>query len=616
MINWGEKLEEKIRMLPDSPGCYLMKDASGEIIYVGKAVNLKNRVRSYFRDTAHTPKVAAMIAHIDDFDVLLCETNLEALILECNLIKLHKPYYNILLKDDKHYPYLKVDMRQPFPRLELCRKMEKDGAKYFGPYIGANAVRQVIEAVRDVFPIRSCKQVLPPKNPKRPCMNYDIGRCLAPCAGKCTEETYREMMEGVLSFLGGDYDSVLKKLKKDMEEAAAALRFEKAAAIRDKIRDVQGLMERQIALRTDRSEQDLIALAQDGLDAMIQLLYVRGGRMVGGDHFALPREGGEEPGEVIASFLTQYYEQAGLIPRNVLCQTLPEGAAEQLELWLREKKGSAVTVATPQRGEKHELVLLAEKNARDALMKRNARRTIHEERTVEAAKNLGKILGMDKYPRRIEGYDISNTQGVQSVAAMVVFIDGEPARKEYRHFRIRTVEGANDFASLYETLSRRYAHAAREKEEGAAEGKFTDLPELILIDGGPQQLRFARQAILDLGMEPPAMFGLAERLEEIWLPDAEEPILLDHRTPELQLVQRVRNEAHRFGIIHHRTLRGKASIHSQLEDIPGVGPARRKALLKAFGSLKAIRAADTETLAAVPGMNRAAAEAVRAWAEK
>ncbi len=616
MINWGEKLEEKIRMLPDSPGCYLMKDASGEIIYVGKAVNLKNRVRSYFRDTAHTPKVAAMIAHIDDFDVLLCETNLEALILECNLIKLHKPYYNILLKDDKHYPYLKVDMRQPFPRLELCRKMEKDGAKYFGPYIGANAVRQVIEAVRDVFPIRSCKQVLPPKNPKRPCMNYDIGRCLAPCAGKCTEETYREMMEGVLSFLGGDYDSVLKKLKKDMEEAAAALRFEKAAAIRDKIRDVQGLMERQIALRTDRSEQDLIALAQDGLDAMIQILYVRGGRMVGGDHFALPREGGEEPGEVIASFLTQYYEQAGLIPRNVLCQTLPEGAAEQLELWLREKKGSAVTVATPQRGEKHELVLLAEKNARDALMKRNARRTIHEERTVEAAKNLGKILGMDKYPRRIEGYDISNTQGVQSVAAMVVFIDGEPARKEYRHFRIRTVEGANDFASLYETLSRRYAHAAREKEEGAAEGKFTDLPELILIDGGPQQLRFARQAILDLGMEPPAMFGLAERLEEIWLPDAEEPILLDHRTPELQLVQRVRNEAHRFGIIHHRTLRGKASIHSQLEDIPGVGPARRKALLKAFGSLKAIRAADTETLAAVPGMNRAAAEAVRAWAEK
>ena len=616
MINWGEKLEEKIRMLPDSPGCYLMKDASGEIIYVGKAVNLKNRVRSYFRDTAHTPKVAAMIAHIDDFDILLCETNLEALILECNLIKLHKPYYNILLKDDKHYPYLKVDMRQPFPRLELCRKMEKDGAKYYGPYIGANAVRQVIEAVRSVFPIRSCRQVLPAKTLRRPCMNYDIGRCMAPCAGKCTEEAYREMMEGVLDFLGGDYEKVRNKLKKDMEEAAASMRYEKAAAIRDKIRDVEGLMERQIALRTDRSEQDLIALAQDGLDAMIQILYVRGGRMVGGDHFALPREGGEDPGEVIASFMTQYYEQAGLIPRNVLCETLPEGSAEQLEAWLREKKGGAVTLSTPRRGEKHELVQLAAKNAADALMKRNARRTIHEERTVEAAKNLGKILGMDRYPRRIEGYDISNTQGVQSVAAMVVFIDGEPARKEYRHFRIKTVEGANDFASLYETLSRRYSHAAREKEAGTEQGKFTELPDLILIDGGPQQLRFARQAILDLGMEPPAIFGLAERLEEIWLPEAEEPILLDHRTPELQLVQRVRNEAHRFGIIHHRALRGKASIHSRLEDIPGVGPSRRKALLKAFGSLKAIREADTETLAGVPGMNRPAAEAVRRWAEE
>ena len=494
--------------------------------------------------------------------------------------------------------------------------MEKDGAKYFGPYIGANAVRQVIEAVRDVFPIRSCRQALPAKNPKRPCMNYDIGRCLAPCAGKCTEETYRTMMEGVLSFLGGDYETVVKKLRADMEEAAAAMRYEKAAKIRDKIKDVEGLMERQIALRTDRSEQDLIAMAQDGLDAMIQILYVRGGRMVGGDHFALPREGGEDPGEVIASFMTQYYEQAGLIPRNVLCQTLPEGAAEQLEAWLREKKGAAVTVATPQRGEKHELVQLAAKNAEDALLKRNARRTVHEERTVEAAKNLGKILGMDRYPRRIEGYDISNTQGLQSVAAMVVFIDGEPAKKEYRHFRIKTVEGANDFASLYETLSRRYAHAAREAEEGAENGKFTDLPDLILIDGGPQQLRFARQAILDQGVEPPAMFGLAERLEEIWLPDAEEPILLDHRTPELQLVQRVRNEAHRFGIIHHRALRGKASIHSRLEDIPGIGPARRRALQKAFGSLKAIKAADIETLAAVPGMNRAAAEAVRRWAEQ
>ena len=614
MKYWGEKLEEKITMLPDSPGCYLMKNSGGEVIYVGKAVNLKNRVRSYFRDTAHTPKVEAMISHIDDFDILLCETNLEALILECNLIKHYKPYYNILLKDDKHYPYLKVNLKEPFPRLEITRRMEKDGAKYFGPYIGANAVRQVIEAVRGVFPLRSCKQILPPPAPKRPCVNGEIGRCMAPCAGRCTEEEYAEMMNGVMHFLGGDYEKVLDKLRKDMEEAAAAMRYEKAARIRDRMKDVQGLMERQIALRTDRSEQDLIALAQDGLDAMVQLLYVRGGRMIGGDHFVLAGEGGEDPAEVLAGFMLQYYENAGLIPRNVLCQALPEGMAEQMESWLRQKKGAAVTLSTPQRGEKHELIALAAKNAADALRKRNARRTVHDERTIGAAGKLGEILGMERYPRRIEGYDISNTQGVQSVAAMVVFIDGEPAKKEYRHFRIRTVEGADDFRSLYETLQRRYAHALKEQESGE-DGKFSDLPDLILIDGGPQQLRFARQAILDLGLEPPVMFGLAEKNEEIWLPDAAEPILLDHRTPELQLVQRIRDEAHRFGIIHHRTLRQKASIHSQLEDIPGVGPARRKALLKAFGSLKAIREADTDTLCGVKGMNRTAAEAVRAWAE-
>ncbi len=611
MIDWGEKLEEKIRMLPDSPGCYLMKDAEGTIIYVGKAVNLKNRVRSYFRDTAHTPKVAAMISHIDDFEILLCETNLEALILECNLIKRHKPYYNILLKDDKHYPYLKVNLKEPFPRLEVTRRQEKDGARYFGPYIGASAVKQVIEAVRGVFPLRTCRQALPPKSPKRPCVNYDIHKCMAPCAGKCTETEYQEMMTGVVHFLEGDYKPVVDQLKAEMGAAAAALRYERAAQIRDKIKDVEGLMERQIALRTDGGEQDLIAISQDGLDAMIQVLYVRGGRMIGGDHFLLAREGGEDPGEVIAGFMTQYYEEAAMIPRDILCQTLPEGTAEQMESWLRARKGGSVSLRVPRRGEKHELVLLAVKNAEDALKKRNARRTIQEERTVGAAEKIGQILGMEKYPRRIEGYDISNTQGQQSVASMVVFIDGVPAKKEYRRFRIKTVEGANDFASMKEVLGRRYAHAIREREEGIPDGKFSDLPDLILIDGGPQQVRFALEAFQELQLTPPTMFGLAEKEEEIWLPGAEEPIRLDHHTPELQLVQRVRNEAHRFGIIHHRVLRAKAFTHSQLEDIPGIGPARRKALLKQFGSLKAIREAGIDDIAAVKGMTRQTAEAVK-----
>ncbi len=618
-LNWGETLETKIAKLPESPGCYLMKDAEGTIIYVGKAVNLKNRVRSYFRDTYHTPKVAAMISHIADFDVLLCDTNLEALCLECNLIKHHKPYYNILLKDDKHYPYLRVDLKEPFPRLTLARRMEKDGAKYFGPYIGATAVKQVIDAVRGVFPLRTCKQALPLKTPRRPCINYDIGRCMAPCAGKCTEEAYWDMLDGVLSFLNGDYKQVVDKLKADMMAAAEKMQYEKAAVIRDKIHDVQGLMERQIAIQTEQAEQDIIALAQDGLDAMIQIVYVRGGRMIGGEHFALPQEGSEEPGEVLASFLTQYYEDGNLIPRHVLCQALPEGATEQLEQWLRQQKNAAVSLRTPRRGEKHDLVLLAAKNAADALEKRNARTAIREERTVGAAASLGRILGLENPPRRIEGYDISNTQGVLSVAAMVVFIDGVPAKKEYRRFRIKTVEGANDFASMNEVLRRRFTHGLEEKAQREAAGqspmggKFSDLPDLILIDGGAQQLRFAQEALQELGVTVP-MFGLAEVGERIFLPGREEPICLDHHTPELHLVQRIRDEAHRFGITHHRALRGKAFVHSQLEDIPGIGPKRRKALLSRFGSLKAIREATEEELLATPGISKPAAEAVLAWA--
>ena len=634
--DWGEKLELKISMLPESPGCYLMKNAEGTIIYVGKAVNLKNRVRSYFRDTDHTPKVAAMVANIDDFDILLCDSNLEALCLECNLIKLHQPHYNILLKDDKHYPYLKINLKEPFPRLELARRIEadggrKDGVKYFGPYIGATAVRQVIEAVRGVFPLRTCRKDLPLKTPCRPCVNYEIGKCMAPCAGKCTEEAYWDMMDGVLAFLGGDYQQVLKVLEKEMMDFAAKMQYERAAAARDKIRDIRGLMERQIAIKTDNSEQDIIALAQDGLDAMVHIFYVRGGRMIGGDHMSLPREGSEDPGDVLAGFLTQYYEDGNLIPRNVLVQALPEGSREQLEQWLRQQKGGAVTLLTPKRGEKHELVLLAAKNAADALEKRNARAAILEERTTGAAAALGRALGLPHPPRRIEGYDISNTQGVLSVGSMVVFIDGVAAKKEYRRFRIKTVEGANDFASLNEVLGRRFARGLAEKAEReaaglpAAGGKFSDLPDLVLIDGGPQQLRFARQALLDIGVKvgpwpdgqpcEVAMFGLAKKQEEIFLPDREDPILLDHHTPELHLIQRVRDEAHRFCITHHRGLRGKASIHSQLEDIPGIGPKRRKALLTKLGSMKAIREASQEQLLAIPGMTKAAAEAVLKWAE-
>jgi excinuclease ABC subunit C len=613
-----DELRLKIENLPDSPGCYLMKQ-QGEIIYVGKAVNLKNRVRSYFQNSrGHTPKVAAMVGKIDDFDIMLCSTNLEALILECNLIKRHKPYYNILLKDDKHYPYVRVDMQKPFPRLEVARRIGKDGAKYFGPYIGATVVRQVMDAVQNIFPLRSCTLDLPLKSPRRPCVQYEIGRCLAPCANKCTQEEYGAMMEQVLAFLGGRYQDVVTRMKADMEAASKELHFERAAYLRDKIRDVEILMERQRAIQVSGADQDILAIAQDGLDAMVQVLYVRGGRMIGGDQFVLPQAGSDIKGEVLAAFLTQYYEDGNLIPRQVLCQELPDDR-EELESWLRDIRGSAVTLTTPKRGEKHDLVMLAEKNAQDALEKRNARSAIREERTTGAAAALGEALGLEKAPRRIEGYDISNTQGVLSVASMVVFIDGEPAKKEYRHFRIKTVEGPNDFASMNEVVGRRFRHGLEEQKEREEAGqpmeggKFSDMPDLVLIDGGPEQLAFALRAMHEAGANVP-MFGLAKRLEEIYLPDRELPILLDRRSPALHLIQRIRDEAHRFAITHHRNLRGKESVHSQIEDIPGIGPARRKALLKQFHSLQAVLKASLDELLAVPGMTRPAAEAVISWA--
>ncbi len=613
-----DELRLKIENLPDSPGCYLMKQ-QGEIIYVGKAVNLKNRVRSYFQNSrGHTSKVAAMVGKVDDFDIILCSTNLEALILECNLIKRHKPYYNILLKDDKHYPYVRVDMQKPFPRLEVARRIEKDGAKYFGPYIGATVVRQVMDAVQNIFPLRSCTLDLPLKTPRRPCVQYEIGRCLAPCANKCTREEYGAMMEQVLAFLGGRYQDVLSRMKADMEAAAKALNFERAAYLRDKMQDVQMLMERQRAIQVSGADQDILAIAQDGLDAMVQVLYVRNGLMIGGDHFVLPQAGADLKGEVLSAFLTQYYEDGNLIPRQVLCQELPENR-EELESWLRDQRGGAVTLTTPKRGEKHDLVLLAEKNAQDALEKRNAKSAVKEERTTGAAAALGEALGLKKPPRRIEGYDISNTQGVLSVASMVVFIGGEPAKKEYRHFRIKTVEGPNDFASMNEVVGRRFRHGVQEQKEREEAGlpmvggRFSDLPDLVLIDGGPEQLAFARRAMREAGADVP-MFGLAKRLEEIFLPDRELPILLDKRSPALHLIQRIRDEAHRFAITHHRNLRGKESVHSQIEDIPGIGPARRKALLKHFHSLQAVRNATLEELLSVPGMTKPAAEAVVNWA--
>ena len=603
----NDTLALKIKNLPDSPGCYLMKE-NGQIIYVGKAVNLKNRVRSYFMKTEHTPKVAAMVARADDFDIVLARTNLEALLLECNLIKLHRPFYNILLKDDKAYPYIRVDVNDPFPRVTLARRAQKDGAKYFGPYIGASAVRDVLELLRKTFPLRTCKHDLPLKTPIRPCMNYEIGRCLAPCAGKCTSEEYAYQVSQVVDFLSGNYKGVLDGLKKEMAAASAALEFEKAGILLSRVRDVEGLMQRQQADSLTDAEQDVIALCQDGLDAMAQVLLIRNGKMVGGESYPLKGAGGDDPAEVLSDFLLQYYDERKPA-RQVLCAAMP-GEGDGLSEYLREKRGGACDLIVPQRGDKRALILLCEKNARDALEKRNQNEQIRRERTVGACEELGRVIGMDKTPRRIEGFDISNTQGVLSVASMVVFIDGEPARQEYRHYRIKTVVGANDFASMNEVLGRRFRRAMSEDENE----KWV-MPDLVLIDGGPEQLAFAREAMLKTGADCP-MFGLAKRLEEIFLPGREDSILLDRKSPALHLIQRIRDEAHRFAITHHTGLRGKATVHSQLDDIPGIGPARRRALLQAFKSIAAISSADEDALAAVPGMTKTAARAVYDWAHQ
>ena len=506
----NDTLRLKIAMLPDSPGCYLMKHG-GEIIYVGKAKNLKNRVRSYFMQKEHTPKVEAMIAKIEDFDIILCETNLEALMLECNLIKLHKPYYNILLKDDKHYPYIRIDEREPYPRAQMVHHMVRDGAKYFGPYIGGGAVREVMEVLRQTFPLRTCSQAPDPDKPRRPCVHYEIGQCCAPCAGKITPEAYAEIVRQVIGFLNGKSDEVLKDLKRQMAEASRQLQFEKAALLRDRIRDVEGLLERQLAQSTAGGERDVIAVWSDGLDAMCEVLHIRGGKMIGGDNFALERAGDEEAATVIGDFLLQYYEDGRMLPREVLCQALPADETEELAGALAERRGGPVRLLVPQRGEKRALVLMAEKNARDALEKRNARAKASYERTIGAAKALAEAIGMTTVPRRIEGYDNSNIQGAQPVASMVVFIDGKPARKEYRHFKIKTVVGANDFATMEEVLGRRFRRGLAEHEENPDSG-FGDLPDLILIDGGPEQLLFARRAMLAAGANIP-MFGLAKKLE-------------------------------------------------------------------------------------------------------
>lgn len=610
----NDELKWKIENLPDSPGCYIMK-SGGEVIYVGKAKNLKNRVRQYFQSSAnHTQKVRAMVARVDDFELMLVDSEMEAFTLECNLIKRYKPFYNILLKDDKHYPYLRVNMKEAFPRVTIVRRVAHDGAKYFGPYFGANVVRDALDAVRSIFPIRTCSHKLPTEKALRPCVNYEIGLCRAPCANRISQEEYHELMEGVVDFLGGKFELVLGRLKEKMNQAAANWNYERAAVYRDQITAIDQLMQKQKAIVADGGDQDVAAALIDENGALVQMMYVRGGRLIGSERFSLDNSAEETAEEALSQFIAQYYDESRVPPRELLVNAdFPDRAA--LEERLSGFRQSRVHILVPQRGEKRKLILLAQKNLLEEAEKRRKRLANSYERTIGALEELKDVLGLPERPRRIEGYDISNTQGAQSVGSMVVMIDGVSANKEYRHFRIKTVEGPNDFASMREMLSRRLAHGLKEVEEGTANARFADFPDLILIDGGRGQLNAALEAMRESGLDIP-MFGLAKRIEEIVLPNEEESIVLDRHSNALHLIQRLRDEAHRFGITHHRALRAKNSIASRLESIPSVGTARRRALLTHFRSIEALRQASPEEIALVNGISPALAQTIYEYLHK
>ena len=582
-------------LLPDKPGVYLMKDDKGRIIYVGKAINLKNRVRSYFQSSRnHSGKVLALVARIIDLEYIITASEIEALILECNLIKKHRPKYNISLRDDKTYPYIKLTY-EDYPRVYATRKVLKDGARYFGPYTSAGAVHETLRLLKTLFPLRSCRKLVA----KRPCLEHHIKRCLAPCANKVDQETYGEMIKAVALFLEGRSDVVAKNLKRLMAAAAEELEFEQAARLRDQLAAVEKIMEKQNIV-TGSGDQDAVGLARSAVGICAQVFFIRSGKMVGRDHFML--SGGEDEADenILEAFIKQYYSQAGFIPREIL---LPLELEEQQLLadWLSSSKGSRVQVETPKRGTKKDLVNMAAGNAAIVLTEQAVRLETDVAKTTGAAAELGQYLGLPNAPERIECFDISHIQGSETVASMVVFEGGQANKNEYRRYKLNTVEGKpDDFKSMQEVVGRRYRDAL---EKGP-------IPDLIIIDGGKGQLNAALTLIRAAGLTEVPVVGLAKEFEHIFREGISEPLILPRHSQSLYLVQRIRDEAHRFAITYHRKLRSKRNLVSVLDHIPGIGAKRRKALWDHFGSLAKIKTAEVEVLAKVEGMTLPAAEAV------
>ena len=611
-------LEEELKKLPASPGVYLMHNDRDEIIYIGKAISLKNRVRQYFQSSRNkTAKIEQMVSHIAWFEYILTDSELEALVLECNLIKEHRPRYNTMLKDDKTYPYIKATVGEEFPRLLFSRDMKKDGkSRYFGPYTSAGAVKDTLDLIHKLYRIRTCNRNLPRDIGKeRPCLNYHIKQCDAPCQGYISREAYLESFNQALDFLNGRYAPLIKSLEERMQQASEAMEFERAIEYRELLNSVKQVAQKQKITSSGREDRDIIAMARDEQDAVVQVFFIREGKLIGRDHFHLQAATAEDDGEILDSFVKQFYAGTPFIPRELWLQT-PVSDEEVISRWLTERRGQKVKIVVPKKGEKERLVELAARNAALVLSQDKERIKKEELRTIGAMNQIGGLIGLENV-RRIEAFDISNTSGVESVGSMVVYEDGRPKRSDYRKFKIRTVQGPDDYASMREVLTRRFSHGLKEvqecRESGAdlTAGSFTRFPDLIMMDGGRGQVNIALEVLDSLGISIPVCGMVKDdyhRTRGLYYNNVEVPI--DRHSEGFRLITRIQDEAHRFAIEYHRSLRGKDQVKSVLDDIPGIGPARRKALMRTFKDIEAIRNAEVAELAGVPQMNERAARQV------
>jgi excinuclease ABC subunit C len=617
-MNIQPQLQDKLDNLPDRPGVYIYRDREDRVIYVGKSIHLRNRVRSYFHDSAQRDnKTRELVAHVYDLEFIITDTELEALILECELIKKHRPRYNVRLKDDKHYPYIKITWHEDYPRIFASRQMAQDGSRYYGPYASSSTVHHTLDLLRKLFPYRTCNREITGKD-RRACLYYYIKRCLGPCIGKADQKEYRAVIERVCKFLEGRDQDIIADLEKHMQAAAARLDYESAAVYRDQIKGITQITQQKIVSGT-RKDQDIVAFARDDGQACAQVFYIRNGKIIGREYFVLEGANGEEDAVVIEAFIQQFYNEAAYVPPEIL---MPEDVAKReiIEDWLRGKRGASVTLRVPRRGQGKELLKMAADNAAETLAALRAQWEADQNRQTQALSEIQEALGLSKPPARIEGYDISTFHGTATYASMVVFVHGVARKSEYRRFRIRSIVGhADDYASMQEALNRRFRRvaAAQEAEEeiepqpGKKDVSFSVMPDVVLIDGGKGQLNAVIETLSGLGLDHLPVFGLAKREEEIFVPGQEKSILLPRDSQGLYLIQRIRDEAHRFAITAHRRARRKLGLASTLEAVPGVGPQRRKALLKAFGSMDHIREATTDELAAVPGMTRKIAERIK-----